>query len=255
MARSNIEWTEVTWNPTTGCTKISDGCVFCYAQPLSLRLKAMGLEKYRNGFKLTVHPDELKRPYTWKGSKIVFVNSMSDLFHHEVPDNFIKQVFRIMNDTPQHNYQLLTKRAERLTKIADQLIWSENIWMGVSVENEKVIKRIEHLTNTPAAIKFISFEPLIGPVLSLEDYINELDWVIVGGESGTGARPIEKHWIDSIKKVCHDYNTPFFFKQWGRKKFNINNDDPTMNTSHPFHAKGGCQLDGKIYREMPVIEF
>ena len=251
---SNIEWTQLTWNPTTGCTKISDGCVFCYAHPLSLRLKAMGLEKYRNGFKLTLHPQELTKPYSWKNPKIVFVNSMSDLFHHEVPVEFIQRVFKVMNETPQHNYQLLTKRSERVLQIADQLNWSQNIWLGVSVENEKVTPRIKDLVNTPAFTKFLSCEPMIGPIQSLDKYIDKLDWIIVGGESGAGARPIQKSWIDDIKNLCNKHNVPFFFKQWGKKKFNITIDDPTMETSHPNHAKGGCQLDGKIYREMPVLQ-
>lgn len=251
---SNIEWTELTWNPTTGCTKISEGCVFCYAHPLSLRLRAMGLEKYRNGFKLTIHPQELMKPYTWKKPKIVFVNSMSDLFHHEVPLKFVQQVFTVMNETPQHNYQLLTKRSERVLQIADQLTWSQNIWLGVSVENESVTPRINDLINTPASTKFLSCEPLIGPIISLEKYIDKLDWIIVGGESGPGARPIKKEWIDLIKVQCLNYNVPFFFKQWGKKKFNATVDDPTMRTSHPNYAKGGCQLDGKIHREMPLLQ-
>ena len=251
---SNIEWTELTWNPTTGCTKISDGCVFCYAEPLSHRLKAMGLNKYRNGFKLTLHSQELKRPYTWKKPKIVFVNSMSDLFHHEVPVEFIKEVFKVMNETPQHNYQLLTKRSERMLEISGQLNWSDNIWLGVSVENERATKRIKDLVNTPARMRFLSCEPLIGPINSLENYIHKLDWIIVGGESGSGARPVEKSWIDTIKSCCTTHNVPFFFKQWGKKKFNDDLKDPTMDTSHPDYAKGGCQLDGEVYREMPVMQ-
>jgi len=254
MSQSNIEWTELTWNPTTGCTKISDGCVFCYAYPLSLRLKAMGLEKYKNGFKLTLHPQELNKPFTWKKPKIVFVNSMSDLFHHEVPDEFIRQVFKVMNDTPQHNYQLLTKRSERVLQIAEKLNWTKNIWLGVSVENERVTPRIKDLVETPASTKFLSCEPLIGPINSLGNYIDKLDWIIVGGESGSGARRIDKSWVDIIKKVCQNHQVPFFFKQWGKKKFNINMDDPTMETSHSNYAKGGCQLDGKVYREMPVLQ-
>ncbi len=255
MSNSNIEWTELTWNPTTGCTKISDGCVFCYGEPLSYRLKAMGLEKYRNGFKLTLHPQELSKPYTWKKPKIVFVNSMSDLFHHEVPVEFIKSVFKVMNETPQHNYQLLTKRSERVLQISDQLNWTNNIWLGVSVENERVTSRINDLVNTPALTKFLSCEPLIGPIISLEKYIDKLDWIIVGGESGSGARPIEKSWINVIKTCCKEHNVPFFFKQWGKKKFNNNIHDPTVETSHPDYAKGGCQLDGEVYREMPVMQF
>ena len=251
---SNIEWTELTWNPTTGCTKISDGCVFCYAYPLSLRLKAMGLDKYKNGFKLTLHPQELNKPFTWKKPKIVFVNSMSDLFHHEVPLEFIKSVFEVMNQTPQHNYQLLTKRSERVLQIADKLNWTKNIWLGVSVENERVTPRIKDLIETPASTKFLSCEPLIGPISSLEKYIDKLDWIIVGGESGSGARRIDKSWVDIIKSTCDKHNIPFFFKQWGKKKFNINKDDPTMETSHPNYAKGGCELNGNVYRKMPVLQ-
>ncbi|HEY9115591.1 MAG TPA: phage Gp37/Gp68 family protein [Bacteroidales bacterium] len=253
MSQSNIEWTEITWNPTTGCTKISDGCVFCYAHPLSLRLKAMGLEKYRNGFKLTLHPKELMRPYSWRGSKVVFVNSMSDLFHHEVPDEFIQQVFEVMNETPQHKYQLLTKRPERIKSLENKLVWTDNIWLGTSVENERVTQRIQDLINSPAKTKFLSCEPLIGAIYSLSDYIHAIDWVIVGGESGSGARKIEKEWVDIIFNVCKKNDVPFFFKQWGKKKFNINEEDPTMHTEHKFYAKGGCQLDGKVYREMPVV--
>lgn len=253
MAKSNIEWTEMTWNPTTGCTKISDGCRFCYAEPLSLRLKAMGLPKYQNGFKLTLHPEELNRPYTWKKNRMVFVNSMSDLFHPEVPDEFIQAVFKVMNDTPQHKYQLLTKRSERLLQIADMLTWSENIWMGVTVENEKVTTRINDLIKTPAKTKFLSCEPLIGEIVSLEEFISYVDWVIVGGESGTGARKMEKSWADDILKICRKYSTPFFFKQWGRRSSNVDRNDPTIESKNLYHAKGGCQLDGKVYREMPVV--
>ncbi len=253
MAKSNIEWTEMTWNPTTGCTKISDGCLLCYAEPLSLRLKAMGLPKYQNGFKLTLHPEELKRPYKWGKPRIVFVNSMSDLFHHEVPDAFIEDVFKVMNETPQHNYQILTKRSERLLRIAGKLKWTENIWMGVTVENEKVTPRIKDLLNIPAKTKFLSCEPLIGSIESLNKYLFSIDWVIVGGESGSGARKIEKSWVDNILRVCREYNTPFFFKQWGRKSSNVDNNDPTIASKNFYHAKGGCQLDGKVYREMPVI--
>lgn len=253
MAKSNIEWTEMTWNPTTGCSKISDGCLLCYAEPLSLRLKSMGLPKYQNGFRLTLHPEELKRPYTWKKSRMVFVNSMSDLFHPEVPDEFIKAVFKVMNETPQHNYQILTKRSERLLQIAGELTWAENIWMGVTVENEKVTPRIADLLKTPAKTKFLSCEPLIGPVISFDKYISYIDWVIVGGESGAGARKMEKSWVDNILKICSENGTPFFFKQWGRKNSNVDNNDPTIESKNLYHAKGGCQLDGKVYREMPVI--
>jgi len=253
MAKSNIEWTEMTWNPTTGCTKISDGCLYCYAEALSLRLKAMGLPKYQNGFKLTLHPEELNRPYSWKKSRIVFVNSMSDLFHQEVSQEFIKAVFKVMNETPQHNYQILTKRSERLLQIAGELSWTENIWMGVTVENEKVISRIGDLLRIPAKTKFLSCEPLIGAIYSLNKYLPFIDWVIVGGESGACVRKIEKSWVDIILRACKKYNTPFFFKQWGRRSSNADKSDPTIESQNLYHAKGGCQLDGQVYREMPVL--
>ena len=253
MAKSNIEWTEMTWNPTTGCTKISEGCLFCYAEPLSKRLKAMGLPKYKNGFKLTLHPEELKRPFTWKKPRMVFVNSMSDLFHPEVPLKFIQAVFDVMNNTPQHKYQILTKRSERLLRVADKVVWSDNIWMGVTVENEKVTPRIKDLISVPARIKFLSCEPLLGEIKSLGKYISFIDWVIVGGESGSGARKMNKQWVEPILNICQKSGTPFFFKQWGKKSSNEDSNDPTMASNNMYHAKGGCQLEGKIYREMPVM--
>lgn len=250
MAQSNIEWTELTWNPVTGCSKISPGCKFCYAEVMTRRLAAMGVDKYKDGFRIVrTHPDTLNIPFTWKKSKIVFVNSMSDLFHPEVPIEFIEAVFAVMNNTPQHIYQVLTKRSERLIEIAGQLNWTPNIWMGVSVESEEFTYRITDLALTPAKIKFLSIEPLIGPVYSLP--LTNIDWVIVGGESGHKARPLSKEWIDFIKEKCKLEKVAFFFKQWGKPKFNVNQDDPTIDPKHPKHAKGGCQLDGKIFRQMP----
>ncbi len=249
MNNSKIEWTEVTWNPTTGCNKISTGCLYCYAETMSKRLNAMGIDKYRNGFKITLHPEELKTPYQWKKTKTVFVDSMSDLFHSSVPMEFILSVFEVMNNTPQHTYQVLTKRSERLQKIASQLTWTDNIWMGVSVENEHVSDRIKHLIDTPAKVKFLSCEPLIGPLYSL--YLENIDWVIVGGESGPRARELKKEWVEIIKDQCKINNVPFFFKQWGKKQFNVNPNDPTMNKKNDIYAKGGCELDGKIIQEMP----
>ncbi|WP_295770146.1 phage Gp37/Gp68 family protein [uncultured Mucilaginibacter sp.] len=251
MAQSSIEWTELTWNPVTGCKKISPGCKFCYAEVMSRRLKAMGQEKYRDGFKIRIHPETLNIPYTWKKPKIVFVNSMSDLFHDEIPLEFIKAVFAVMNDTPQHIYQVLTKRSDRLFEIADQLNWTPNIWMGVSVENEKYSFRINDLSQIKAKTKFLSIEPLIGPVNNLQ--LNNIDWVIVGGESGHGARPIKYEWIESIRKECLIHGVPFFFKQWGKPKYNNNPLDPTIDKEHPQHAKGGCELNGQIYRELPTF--
>ena len=188
MAQSSIEWTEMTWNPTTGCSKISAGCKFCYAEVMSRRLQAMGIEKYENGFKVAMHNSILDVPYSWKGAKLVFVNSMSDLFHPEISIEFIQRVFHVMNDTPQHTYQILTKRAERLLEIHHLLNWSDNIWMGVSVEDERVINRIDSLRQTNAKTKFLSCEPLIGPLPSLS--LTNIDWVIVGGESGRKSRPM-----------------------------------------------------------------
>ena len=249
MAQSNIEWTELTWNPVTGCSKISPGCKFCYAETMSKRLKAMGVDKYKDGFNLKIHPDTLNIPFTWKKPKIVFVNSMSDLFHDDVDEAFIKAVFAVMNNTPQHIYQVLTKRAERLLELSPSLNWSNNIWMGVSVENDKYTYRIGELAKTAAKTKFLSIEPLIGPVRNLN--LNNIDWVIVGGESGHKARPIKRAWIDYIKTKCDSNGVPFFFKQWGKAKFNENPTDPTIESIHPNHAKGGCEIDGKVYRNMP----
>lgn len=251
MAQSNIEWTELTWNPVTGCSKISPGCKNCYAEVMTRRLKSMGVEKYSDGFKIRVHPDTLTTPFSWKRSKVVFVNSMSDLFHPEVPLDYIKAVFAVMNQTPQHIYQVLTKRSERLLEIASELKWTNNIWMGVSVENEKYAYRIAELSATPARIKFLSIEPLIDELNSLN--LAEINWVIVGGESGHNARPIKREWIEKIRLVCEQDSIPFFFKQWGKAKFNENPNDPTIDAKHAKHAKGGCELDGKIYRQMPTI--
>jgi protein gp37 len=253
MAQSSIEWTEMTWNPTTGCNKISAGCKFCYAEVMSRRLKAMGMEKYKHGFKLTVHEESLLTPYEWKKSKTVFVNSMSDLFHKDVPLSFIKKVFKVMNDTPQHTYQVLTKRPELALKYNKHLHWSENIWMGTSVEDERVVERIDYLRETDAHVRFLSLEPLIGPLGNLN--LKNIHWAIVGGESGHGARPMKFEWVWDIKQQCKKADVLFFFKQWGRPEFNVNPDDPTIDAEHSQHAKGGCQLKGKVYRQMPPREY
>ena len=234
MAQSSIEWTEMTWNPTTGCNKLSAGCKFCYAEIMSGRLHAMRSEKYINNFKLTIHPDTLDIPYTWKKPKIVFVNSMSDLFHKDVPLMYIKKVFKVMNENPQHTFQVLTKRGDLLAKYDKHLTWTENIWMGVSVENDKVKDRIDHLRNTNAYIKFLSLEPLLGPLPNLN--LTNIDWVIVGGESGPHARPMKEEWVHDIKDQCRDADVAFFFKQWGGKR----------------KSKTGRTLDGRTYDEMPV---
>lgn len=247
---STIEWTQLTWNPVTGCNKVSAGCKFCYAERMAKRLQAMGVPQYRNGFRLTLAPKTLELPYSWKSPKIVFVNSMSDLFHKDVPLDYIKRVFKVMNETPRHTYQILTKRSERLRELAKEFEWTPNIWMGVSVEEEKVSYRIKDLIETPAAVKFLSIEPLIGPVENL--YLASIDWVIVGGESGPGARPLKKEWVVDIFRKCKSAGVKFFFKQWGKPQFNANPEDPTIDKSHPQHAKGGCFLNGRVYREMPV---
>lgn len=213
MSQSSIEWTEMTWNPTTGCNKVSAGCKYCYAEVMTRRLEAMGIDKYKDGFAVRTHNDALSMPYSWKKSKVVFVNSMSDLFHPEVPFDFIKKVFEVMNNTPQHTYQVLTKRAERLYELHHQLNWTPNIWMGVSVENELVTDRIDFLRETNAVIKFLSCEPLIGPLNNLD--LTNIDWAIVGGESGRKSRPMDESWVWDIKQQCENSSTAFFFKQWG----------------------------------------
>ncbi len=237
MAQSSIEWTEMTWNPTTGCDKVSAGCKFCYAEVMAKRLKAMGVEKYSNGFELAMHEDELKTPYTWKKSKMVFVNSMSDLFHKDVPIEFIQKVFRVMKENPQHVFQILTKRTDVLLYFDKEglLEWSHNIWMGVSVENKKFMKRIDLLRQTNARTKFLSCEPLIGPLPNMN--LKGIDWVIVGGESGRTPRPMKKEWVVDIKEQCQNSDVAFFFKQWGGTN----------------KKKTGNLLDGEKYLEMPEL--
>jgi len=224
----------MTWNPTTGCTKISAGCKFCYAEVMTRRLKGMGQEKYKDGFKVVkAHRDPLNAPYTWKGSKVVFVNSMSDLFHTAIPLSFIKEVFDVMNDNPQHVFQVLTKRADRLFEVHKELKWTHNIWMGVSVEDERVKNRIDYLRKTKAKVKFLSLEPLIGPLPNLN--LKKIDWVIVGGESGHRPRPMDAEWVLDIHEQCNESGVPFFFKQWGGRNKKVS----------------GRILNGKTYDEMP----
>ncbi|MBE2219704.1 MAG: phage Gp37/Gp68 family protein [Ignavibacteria bacterium] len=234
MAQSSIEWTELTWNPTTGCSKISQGCKFCYAEVMTRRLKAMGIDKYKDGFKVRIHPETLKIPYTWKSSKVVFVNSMSDLFHEDIPLDFIKQVFRVMNDNGHHIFQVLTKRAERLLEVHKELNWTHNIWMGVSVEDEKVVDRIDFLRKTNARVKFLSCEPLIGPLEKMN--LKKIDWVIVGGESGHNPRPMKPEWVLDIQQQCRDSKVAFFFKQWGGRN----------------KKAAGRILNNQTYDEMPT---
>jgi protein gp37 len=235
MAESSIEWTEMTWNPTTGCNKISAGCKHCYAEVMARRLQAMGIPKYKDGFKLRIHEDGLNVPYSWKHQKVVFVNSMSDLFHKDVPLEFIKKVFKVMNET-EHVYQVLTKRADVLLNYHKELKWTHNIWMGVSVENEKVISRIDLLRQTNAKVKFLSCEPLIGPLPNLN--LQGIDWVIVGGESGRKPRRMKEEWALDIMDQCKSKDVKFFFKQWGGTN----------------KKKTGRELQGKYYNEMPLIE-
>lgn len=248
--KSAIEWTEATWNPLTGCTKISPGCKNCYAERMALRLRAMGQPNYVNGFELTLHEQVLDLPLRWKAPQTIFVNSMSDMFHGDVPEGFIVRAFETMRRAHWHNFQVLTKRAGRLLDLNEVLPWSPNIWMGVSVETEAYYERIDFLRRTKAAVKFLSLEPLLGPLDNLSLF--GIDWVIVGGESGPGAREMQNEWVTSIRDQCAEAKVPFFFKQWGKRQFNPDVNDPTIAKDHPNHAKGGCQLDGEIYRGLPV---
>lgn len=210
---SKIEWTESTWNPVTGCTKISEGCQHCYAERLTVRLQAMGNPKYTEGFRVVLHPESLEDPIKWKKPSMIFVNSMSDLFHQDVPLEYIQNVFDIMCRAQQHTFQVLTKRAERLAELADDLIWPNNVWMGVTVENRNHINRIDALRTVPSAIRFISFEPLLGDIGAVN--LENIHWAIVGGESGPGARPMDEMWVLNLKEQCENQNTLFYFKQWG----------------------------------------
>ena len=240
--RTGIEWTETTWNPTTGCDRISVGCDNCYALTLAKRLKAMGNPKYQNdgdpkssgpGFGLTLHDYQLELPYRWRAPRLVFVNSMSDLFHNDVPLEFIQNVFSVMADTPRHTYQILTKRSKRLAALADELNWPSNVWMGVTVENDRYAFRVDHLRSVDATVRFISAEPLLGPLPNLD--LSGIDWLIAGGESGHGARRVEEPWICDLRDQCIVAGTAFFFKQWGGRT-------PKAN---------GRELDGVHHDEMP----
>lgn len=231
--KSGIEWTEYTWNPVTGCTKISHGCKNCYALRMSKRLKAMGVRKYANGFDLTLHEAVLSEPLRWKKPRIVFVNSMSDMFHEDVPDDFILRAFAVMRQASMHIFQVLTKRAERIVAMNEQIDWPSNVWMGVSVEDNAQVRRAELLKQTNAKVKFLSLEPLLGPLPDLN--VNGIDWAIVGGESGPGARPMLKPWVVQIRNKCHVSDVPFFFKQWG----GVNK------------KRTGRELDGRTWDSMP----
>ena len=233
--KSSIEWTDATWNPVTGCTKISPGCKNCYAERLATRLHAMRNARYANGFEITLHADVLELPLHWKNPRKVFVNSMSDLFHEDVPDRFIRKVFEVMARAHWHIFQILTKRSERLLHLAPSLPWPRNVWQGVSVENDSYTWRIQHLIQVPAAVRFISVEPLLGPIKTLP--LKGVSWVIVGGESGPGYRGIHVSWVRQIRDQCLRARVPFFFKQWGGRT----------------PKSGGRELDGKHWNEYPVV--
>jgi len=241
--RSSIEWTEATWNPTTGCDRTSPGCDNCYALTLANRLKAMGVAKYQAdgspktsgpGFRLTLHPDSLDQPRRWRAPRTIFVNSMSDLFHPDVPLGYIRDVFAVIEETPQHQYQVLTKRAKRLAQVADDLAWPRNLWMGVSVETARYAFRIEHLRAAPAAVRFLSCEPLLGDLGSLD--LDGIHWVIAGGESGPHARQMLLPWVSELRDQCVAAEVPFFFKQWGGR----------------IPKAGGRELDGRTWDAMPA---
>ena len=231
---SAIEWTEATWNPLTGCDKISPGCTHCYAERMSLRLRLMGQPNYRNGFELALHPHALEIPLKWKKPQRIFVNSMSDLFHKDVPADFIQQVFATMRQASWHRFQILTKRADRLAELSPMIDWPANVWMGVSVESADYTQRIDHLRETGAAVRFLSVEPLLGPIPHLD--LRNIHWVIVGGESGAGARPMAEAWVIDIRDQCMEAGVPFFFKQWG----GVNK------------KKTGRELQGRTWDEMPT---
>ncbi|MBE0418324.1 MAG: phage Gp37/Gp68 family protein [Coriobacteriia bacterium] len=233
MSITSIEWTEVTWNPVTGCSKVSPGCLNCYAERMAKRLQAMGQPNYRDGFAVRTHERMLDLPSKWAKPRMVFVNSMGDLFHEEVPVEFIRRVFQVMESTPHHTYQLLTKRADRLAAVYPLVSWPQNVWMGVTVEDNQRLTRVEQLREVPSTVRFLSLEPLLGPLPDLR--LDGIAWVIAGGESGPGARPMKPDWVVEIRDRCVDAGVPFFFKQWGgvRKK------------------AGGRELENRVWSQMP----
>ncbi len=233
--RSDIEWTDATWNPVTGCTKISPGCKHCYAERLALRLQAMGNPRYRNGFQVTLHPDQITLPLRWRQPRHIFVNSMSDLFHEAVPEEFIRRAFEVMGKADWHVFQVLTKRAKRLAEIAPRLRWPSNVWQGVSIENSRYMGRVSYLQKVPASVRFLSLEPLLGPLPNIP--LDGINWVIVGGESGPQHRPINPAWVREIRDQCVEEGVPFFFKQWGGVT----------------PKAGGRLLDGRVWDEMPRV--
>lgn len=233
--KSKIEWTEMTWNPVTGCSRVSEGCRHCYAERMAKRLKAMGSGRYVNGFKVTLHEDLVDLPRRLRSPRVIFVNSMSDLFHEKIPAEFIRRVFATMRECPQHTFQVLTKRSERLRELAPGLPWPQHVWIGVSVEDGRVLHRIGDLQAVPAPVRFLSCEPLIGPIHDLP--LAGISWVIVGGESGPGARPMREAWVESIQLQCQAAGVHFFFKQWGGVRKDLN----------------GRELHGRTYDDMPPI--
>jgi protein gp37 len=235
--KTKIEWTGFTWNPVTGCSKISPGCTHCYAERMARRLQAMGQRNYAQGFKVAVHEGALEQPLSWRKPCMVFVNSMSDLFHRNVPTEFILRVFEVMRRADWHHFQVLTKRPERLLELDARLPWAPHIWMGVSIETQDYLHRVDLLRQTGANIKFLSLEPLLGPLASLD--LEGINWVIVGGESGPGARPMDPSWVTDIRDNCLKAKVPFFFKQWG----GVNK------------KRAGRQLDGRTWDEMPEYQF
>ena len=236
MGNSKIEWTEVTWNPITGCSKISDGCLNCYAASFAKRLQAMGNIRYINGFTPTVHEDLIELPFRWKTPKMVFVNSMSDIFHEKISEKSILQIFDTMNKCPQHEFQVLTKRPERLVELNNKITWTDNIWMGVTIESDKYLDRADLLRACGAKTKFISAEPLLSSLTGIN--LENIDWLIVGGESGARSRPIQKEWVEELQRLSADNNVAFFFKQWGG--FN--------------KKKNGKLLNGKIFQAYPATK-
>ena len=232
---SRIEWTHSSWNPVTGCSRVSEGCQHCYAERMAKRLQGMGVAKYAKGFEVNVHPDVLEEPLGWKKPRLIFVNSMSDLFHEKIPVAYLRQIFDVMRRADWHVFQILTKRAERLAKMAPRIDWPPNVWMGVTVESARFTHRIDHLREAGAAIKWLSMEPLLTPVSDID--LTGIDWVVVGGESGPGARPMKKEWVVDIQKQCREQNVHFFFKQWGG-----------MNKK-----KAGRRLNGRIFDDMPEL--
>ncbi len=232
--KSSIEWTESTWNPVTGCDKISSGCKNCYAERMAKRLQRIGVERYKNAFELTLHPEVLEVPLSWKTPKVIFVNSMSDLFHEKIPLSFIQDTFKVMKRAHWHTFQILTKRSERLKLLAPMIDWPDNVWMGVSVESETFINRIDDLRTVPSAVRFLSIEPLISRISKMN--LKNIDWVIVGGESGPKARRLEPEWVIQIKEICERQQVPFFFKQWGGTR----------------KHRTGRKLLGRTWDDMPV---